>query len=41
MRGTPTEMKNTLQGISSRVDEAENKISDLKYKEATNKKNKI
>ena len=27
-------MKNNLQGINSRVDEAENQISDLQYKEA-------
>ena len=29
-------MKNNLQGINSRVDEAENQISDLEYKEAKN-----
>ena len=29
-------MKNNLQGINSRVDEAENQISDLQYKEAKN-----
>ena len=33
---TPTEMKNNLQGISGRVDEADNQISDLEYKEAKN-----
>ena len=36
MKDTLTEMKNNLQGISSRVDEAENQISDLEYKEAEN-----
>ena len=29
-------MKNNIQGISSRVDEAKNRISDLEYKEAKN-----
>ena len=29
-------IKNNLQGINSRVDEAENQISDLEYKEKTN-----
>ena len=29
-------MKNNLQGIHSRVDEAENSISDLAHKEAEN-----
>ena len=33
MKDTLTEMKNNLQGINSRVDEAENQISDLEYKE--------
>ena len=36
MRGTPTEMKNTLQGINSTVEEAKNQISNLDYKEAKN-----
>ena len=31
-----TEMKNNLQGINSRLDEAEDKISDLEYKEVEN-----
>ena len=34
MKETLTEMKNDLQGISSRVDEAQNQISDLEYKDA-------
>ena len=34
MKYTPTEMKNNLQGINSRVDETKNQISDLEYKEA-------
>ena len=29
-------MKNNLQGINSRLDEAEDKISDLEYKEVEN-----
>ena len=29
-------MKNNLQGIKSRVDEAKKEISDLEYKEAEN-----
>ena len=29
-------MKNNLQGINSTVDEAENQISNLEYKEAKN-----
>ena len=33
MKDTLTEMKNNLQGINSRVHEAENQISDLEYKE--------
>ena len=31
-----TEMKNNLQGTNNIVDEAENQISDLEYKEAKN-----
>ena len=34
-----TEIKNNLQGNSSRVDEAENQIDDLEHKEATITKN--
>ena len=34
MKDTLTETKNNLQGINSRVDEAENQISNLEYKEA-------
>ena len=37
MKNTITEMKNTLQGISSRVDEAENQINDLEYNKEKNK----
>ena len=33
MKDTLTEMKNNLQDINSRVDEAENQISNLEYKE--------
>ena len=36
MMYTLNEMKNNLQGINSRVDEAKNQISDLEYKEAKN-----
>ena len=36
MKAKLTEMKNILQGINIRVGEAENQISDLKYKEAEN-----
>ena len=34
MNDTLTDMKNKLQGINSRLDEAENQIKDLEYKEA-------
>ena len=33
-------MKNNLQGINKRVDEAKNHISDLEYKEAKNTQSK-
>ena len=36
MKATLTEMKNNLQGINSKVDEAENQINDMKHKEAKN-----
>ena len=36
MKDTLTEIKNNLQGINSRIDETENLISDLEYKEAKN-----
>ena len=36
MKDTLTEMKNNLQGIDITVDEAENQISNLEYKEAEN-----
>ena len=41
-QGTLIEIKNNLQGINSRVDEAKNQISNLEYKEAktTNQKRK-
>ena len=35
-KDTLMKIKNNLQGINSRVDEAENQISDLEYKEAKN-----
>ena len=34
MKDTLIEIKNNLQGNSSRMDEAENQINDLEYKEA-------
>ena len=34
MKDTLIEIKNNLQGNSSRVDKAENQISDLDHKEA-------
>ena len=36
VKDTLTKMKNNLQGINSRVDDTENQISDLEYKEAKN-----
>ena len=36
MKDTLIEIKNDLQGYNSRVDEAENQINGLKYKEAKN-----
>ena len=36
MKDTLTEIKNNLQGINSRVHDAENQISNLEYKEAKN-----
>ena len=35
-KDTVIEIKNTLQGINSRVDNTENQISELEYKEAKN-----
>ena len=32
MNNTITEMKNTLEGITSRITEAEEQMSDLKYR---------
>ena len=37
MKVTLIKIKNNLQGINSRVDEAENQINDLEHKEAKNK----
>ena len=34
MKDILIEIKNNLQGINSRVDEAENQVSDLEHKEA-------
>ena len=36
MKDTLIEIKNNLKGINSKVDEAENQITDLKHKEAKN-----
>ena len=36
MKDTLIQMKNNLQGISSRVDEAKKEISDLENKEVKN-----
>ena len=36
MKDTLTEMKNNLQVINSSVDETQNQISDLEYKESQN-----
>ena len=36
MKDALIEIKNNLQGINSRVDETENQINDLEYKEAKN-----
>ena len=36
MKGTLIEIKNNLQGTNSRVDEAENQIINLQYKEGKN-----
>ena len=42
MKDTPIKIKNNLQGVNNRVDEAENQISDLEYKggKATNQNSK-
>ena len=42
MKETLIEIKNSLQGINNRVDEAKNQINDLEHKEAktTNQNNK-
>ena len=37
MKGTLVEIKNKLQGNKSRVNEADNQMNDLEYKEAKNK----
>ena len=36
MKDTLIEIKNNLQGINSRVDEAKNQINDLEYKKEKN-----
>ena len=36
MKNTQIEIKNNLQGNSSRVDEAKSQINDLEHKEAKN-----
>ena len=36
MKGTLIEIKNNLQGNSSRVDEAKNQINDMEHKETQN-----
>ena len=36
LKGTLSEIKCNLQGLNSRVDEAENQISILEYKKASN-----
>ena len=36
MKNALTEIKNNLQGINSKADEAENPVSNLEYKEAKN-----
>ena len=41
MKDTLTEIKNNSQGINSRLDEAENQISDLEYKEAKNTQSEL
>ena len=40
MKTTGTEMRNKLEGITGRVDEAKNQISYLEYKEANNTQSK-
>ena len=39
MKGTLIEIKNDLQGINRRVDEAKNQIGDLEYKQAKKNQN--
>ena len=39
MKDTLTEMKNILQGLNGRMDDAKNYISNLKYKKGTNNQN--
>ena len=36
MKDTLTEIKNNLQGINNRINEADNQISGLEFKEAKN-----
>ena len=40
MKATITEVKNTLKGTNSRLDEAEDRISNLKDKKAPDQKSK-
>ena len=40
MKDTIIKIKSNLQGINSRVDEANNQINDLEHKEAKNQKTK-
>ena len=40
MKDTPTEIKNNLPGVTSRVDEAENPIGYWEYKEKNSQNNK-
>ena len=40
MKDTLAEMKNNLQGLNSRVDEAENQINDLEHKQAEQQEEK-
>ena len=40
MKETLIEIKNSLQGNNSRIDEAKNQINDLEHKEAKKNQNK-
>ena len=41
MKNTLIEIKNNLKEVNSTVDEAQNEISDLEYKEPKKKKNQL